>query len=116
MSRSRFVAFVAGMILALTWGASALRAQEPDAAALYRQNCRTCHGLRGTPPQRMTAIYPALKTIGDSAFAARMSTDDVVGVLQHGKGKDMKPFADKLSAAEILAVAKYVRTLGSAAP
>jgi mono/diheme cytochrome c family protein len=116
MKRSTVAAFVAGAILALTWGSAVAAAQEPDGAALYRQSCRTCHGARGTPPARMTAIYPELKTIGDSAFAARMSTDAIVGVLQHGKGKDMKPFAEKLSAAEMLAVAKYVRTLASAAP
>ncbi len=116
MSRSKFAAFVAGTILALTWGASAATAQEPDGAALYRQNCRSCHGAKGTPPARMATIYTTLKPIGDSAFAARMSVDDVVGVLQKGKGKDMKPFADRLSAAEMQAVAKFVRTLASAAP
>lgn len=116
MGRSKFTAFVAGTILVLTWGASAAAAQEPDGAVLYRQNCRSCHGARGTPPARMAAIYPTLKVIGDSAFAARMSVEEVAGVLQKGKGKDMKPFADRLSPAEIQAVAKFVRSLASAAP
>jgi mono/diheme cytochrome c family protein len=103
----------AGVILALGFGSSKALAQTPDGAALYRQNCRSCHGLKGIPPQRMMSVYPSLKAIGDSAFLRTRSVDSIVAVLRHGAGRDMKSFADRLSPAEILAVAKFVKTLVS---
>jgi mono/diheme cytochrome c family protein len=87
----------------------------PDGAALYRQQCRSCHGARGVPPARMLTLYPTLKTLADSSEQAHLTEASIVNVLQHGKGKDMKPFADKMSAAEIAAVAKFVKSLGSPA-
>ena len=103
----------AAVILALGFAPSNALAQTPDGGALYRQNCRSCHGLRGIPPQRMLTVYPSLKAIGDSAFLRTRSVDSIVAVLRHGSGRDMKPFADRLSPAEILAVAKFVKTLAS---
>jgi len=91
-------------------------APEPDGAALYRQQCRSCHGARGVPPARMVTLYPTLKTLADSSLQAHLTTDSIVAVLRHGKGKDMKSFTDKLSPAEILAVARFVKSLGSPAP
>ncbi len=88
---------------------------EPDGAALYRQNCRSCHGARGVPPARMLTIYPTLKTLADSTVQTRMTVDTIVAVLRHGRGKDMKPFADRLSPAEMTAVAKFVKTFASPA-
>jgi mono/diheme cytochrome c family protein len=90
-------------------------ATAPDGAALYRQNCRSCHGARGVAPARMVTLYPTLKNLADSTEQARLTEAAIVAVLQHGKGKDMKPFADRLSAAEIAAVAKFVKTFGSPA-
>ena len=103
----------AAVILALGLGSSNALAQAPDGAALYRQNCRSCHGLKGTPPQRMVAIYPGLKDMGDSAFLRARSVDSIVAVLRNGAGRDMKSFANRLSPAEIAAVAKFVKTLAS---
>ena len=115
----KWTATLAGALLAISLGVSSAAAQaapEPDGAALYRQACRSCHGARGVAPARMIAIYPTLKTLADSGALARLSTDSIVAVLRHGKGKDMKPFADRLSPAEMLAVAKFVKTFGSPAP
>ena len=51
----------------------------------------------------------------DATVLSVRSIDSIVAVLNHGKGKDMKSFKDKLSAAEIAAVAKYVKeTFGGA--
>jgi mono/diheme cytochrome c family protein len=102
-----------GLILALAFGPSNAVAQAPDGAALYRQNCRSCHGLKGVPPQRMVAIYPGLKAINDSAFLRTRSVDSIVSVLRHGAGRDMKPFAGRLSPEEMAAVAKFVKNLPS---
>lgn len=90
-------------------------APEPDGAVLYRQQCRSCHGARGVPPARIVTLYPTLKTLADSARQAQLTADSIVAVLRHGKGKDMKPFADRLSPAEMAAVAKFVKTFGTPA-
>lgn len=95
--------------------AQAPAASEPDGAALYRQQCRSCHGVKGVPPARMVTLYPTLTTLADSTLQKHMTTDSIVAVLRHGRGKDMKAFAERLSPAEILAVAKFVKTLSSAA-
>ncbi len=109
---------VAAALIALPIAATAQQpaaAGEPDGAALYRQNCRSCHGARGVAPARMLTIYPTLKTLADSTLQAHMTVDTIVAVLRHGRGKDMKPFADRLSPAEMTAVAKFVKTFGSPA-
>jgi mono/diheme cytochrome c family protein len=120
-ARLRKVGAVAvGAVLGLCLWTSSAAAQasaasaEPDGAALYRQNCKSCHGAKGVPPARMVTLYPTLKTLADSAEQARLTEQAIIAVLQHGKGKDMKPFTDKLSAAEMAAVAKFVKSLASA--
>jgi mono/diheme cytochrome c family protein len=101
-----------GVAASLTLGARAAAAQTPDGMTVYRQHCRTCHGSTGTPSARMLGLYPKLKTLSDSALMAGLTVDSIVNVVKTGRG-DMKPLADKLSAAEITAVAEYVRTLPS---
>jgi len=115
----RVCTIVAAVMLGVLPSAAAAQtpaaSSEPDGAALYRQNCRSCHGARGVPPARMMTVYPTLKTLADSAEQARLTEAAIVAVLQHGKGKDMKSFTDKLSPAEMAAVAKFVKTFGSPA-
>ena len=59
-------ALVAGTVLALGLGASRAEAQQPDGAALYKQNCRSCHGAQGVPTPRMATLYPKMKSLADS--------------------------------------------------
>jgi mono/diheme cytochrome c family protein len=89
------------------------RAQGPDGAALYREQCRSCHGVVGNPPARARDEYPNIPSLADSAFMARLSEDSIVTVLRRGKGEDMRPFTSKLSAEEMRAVARFVRALPS---
>lgn len=100
------VASGVGLALILTAGTAA--AQEADSASLYRENCRTCHGTVGKPTQRALSQYPKIPTM-DSAFVSARSVDSIVTILTHGKGKDMKSFKDKLTPAQMRAVAEYVR-------
>ena len=112
-------AVAAGAVLGLClWASRAAAHEVADSVgvALYRQQCRSCHGAKGVPPARMVTLYPTLKTLVDSTLQAHLTTDSIVAVLRHGKGKDMKSFTDKLSAAEMLAVARFVKSLGSPAP
>lgn len=104
-------ALVAGSVLALGLGASRAEAQQPDGAAIYKQHCRSCHGAQGVPAQRMLSLYPKLKSLADSTFLASLSTDSIAAVTRSGVG-DMKAYADKLSADEIAAVARFVKSLG----
>jgi mono/diheme cytochrome c family protein len=92
-----------------------LIAQAPDGQAIYKDECRTCHGAAGKPTQRAVSQYKDMPTL-DAAFLRSRSQDSIVAALNHGVGKDMKSFKDKLSPAEIAAVAKYIKdTFGGAA-
>jgi mono/diheme cytochrome c family protein len=106
-------ALVACVLVGGGVGASHLSAQEADGAALYKRNCRSCHGSEGVPSARMLSLYPKLKSFADSAYLATLSVDSIVAITRTGVG-DMKPYADKLSPAEMEAIAQYVRTLASA--
>jgi mono/diheme cytochrome c family protein len=87
-------------------------AQAPDGKALYDENCKKCHGVVGRPPKTMLAKFPKIYTF-DAAFVAARSDDSVVKVLTKGKNEDMVSFKDKLKPDEMMAIAKYVRELGS---
>lgn len=102
-----------GIGLALALASRPIAAQEADSASLYRENCRTCHGTAGKPTQRALSQYPRIPTM-DSAFVSARSVDSIVTILTHGKGKDMKSFKDKLTPAQMRAVAEYVRAMGAA--
>src|SRR5512143_2889756 len=97
-------ALVAGTFLALGLGASRVEAQAPDGAALYRQNCRSCHGAQGVPTARMATLYPKMKSLADSAYLASLSADSIAAVTRDGIG-DMKPYKDTVSADQLAAVA-----------
>ena len=97
------------IVVGLFLTASAVAAQAPDGKALYEKNCRMCHGPLGVAPEAMVKMMGKIPTF-NAAFMASRSDDSVVKVLEHGIGK-MKPYKDKLTAAEMAAVAKYVREL-----
>jgi len=84
-------------------------AQGADGKAVYEANCRKCHGPAGSPSEAIKKMSPKIGTF-DAAFFAKRTDEDLVKQITEGKDK-MKPFKDKLSADEITAVAKYIRTL-----
>jgi mono/diheme cytochrome c family protein len=94
-----------------TCAAPALAAQAPDGQALYREHCKECHGAAGRPTKQARDKYKDVKTL-DAAFLNARSDDSLLAVLKHGAkdGKEMKSFKEKLSAEEMAAVVKYVRT------
>ena len=100
-------------MLAMALGAATAAAQAPDGAALYRQNCRACHGTAGTPSAQIRVVYKRIPSLADPAFQAARSDDSLVAVVTNGVGKDMKPFKGKLSHEETVAVVKYVRGLAA---
>jgi mono/diheme cytochrome c family protein len=97
----------AALFAALVVGARAVATQGPDGAALYKQNCATCHGATGAPAPAMAKAL-GIPTF-DAALLGKVSEDSMVAVLKHGQGKNMKSFKDKLSADQMVAVVKYIR-------
>ncbi|WP_313080031.1 cytochrome D1 domain-containing protein [Pulveribacter sp.] len=90
---------------ALAWLA---QAQAADAPALYQQHCASCHGT-----QRTGLMGPAL--LPESL--ERIRPAEVVRVIQHGRAATQMPgFADQLGAAEIEALAAWVRSPVEPAP
>lgn len=105
---------VAALTMCLTVGTRSAAAQAPaapDGPALYRQYCRSCHGARGKPSAQMSGVYPSLVTLSDSAVQAKLTVDGVAALLTKGNGKEMRPFADRMSQDQLHAVAEFVKTL-----
>lgn len=89
--------------------ATASTQADPPGKAPYEENCRKCHGVRGIAPKTMKAKFPKIATF-DEQFFDKRSPDSIVVILTKGKNQDMKSFKDKLSTAQMVAVAAYIRT------
>ncbi len=106
----------AAVTLAVVLPSSRAAAQvaAPDGAALYGQNCRLCHGLKGAAPQPMIAAFPTLpRSLADTAFLRVRSVDSIVAVIRHGAGRGMPSFLHRLAPEEIVAIARFVKSLRS---
>lgn len=89
--------------------AAAMAAAPPAGAAVFAQNCATCHGADGKGKA-------AFKTpdFTDPKVQASLTVKKIVSTIRNGvKGTTMPAWAGKLSDQEIDAVASYVRSLGS---
>lgn len=83
-------------------------AAAPDGAALYAEHCASCHAT-----SRLGAIGPALipQTLG------RMRGPNLTAVITKGRpATQMAGFADRLSPAQITAIAAYISTPLKAIP
>lgn len=113
MSRMQRVVTMAAAVMLAT-STQSLVAQEPaapapDGKALYEQHCRRCHGATGTPSERMVEMYATLKPLNQ---VTGVSADSIVTLLVAGGTEGMKSYKDKLTAAELKAVADYTLALG----
>jgi mono/diheme cytochrome c family protein len=86
-------------------------AQQPNGEDVFRENCKQCHGINGVPPKREKDKYAKLRTLGDSGFVSRLSTDSIVKIVTKGIDQNMKSFSEKLTPPEITAVAAYIKEL-----
>ena len=77
-----------------------------DGAALWTQNCASCHGKDGSGNTAMG------KKLGVKDYTKSQSFSDAeaTNVIANGKGK-MKAYKGKLSDADIKALVAYVRSL-----
>lgn len=108
MKRSLLLASTFGVMACST---PALQGQQPDGQAIYRNECKSCHGINGVPPARAREQYPKIKALGQDGFVALLTADSIVVILKKGLGKDMKSFTGKLNEMEMAAVAAYIKEL-----
>jgi mono/diheme cytochrome c family protein len=79
-------------------------AAKVDAVELYKTNCQACHG-----PDGNSVLQPLSFTDPEWKHGTRLQ--DIVKVITEGvEMTPMLPFKEKLSKAEILALAKLVRS------
>ena len=79
-------------------------AQSNDTANLYRINCQMCHGPGGK------ALIPEMAFVGRPKWKHGTRVSDMIKVITEGvPGTPMLPFKSKFTAAQIRALAHYVR-------
>ena len=84
--------------------------QDPNGAALYSDECKSCHGKRGKGDGRAAKdLDPKPTDITEADFLAN-ATDSAMGVAIRDGAEGMDP--TELNGAEIDAVIQYVRKLG----
>ena len=94
---------------ALVLAASLYAADQPDAAAIFKQKCSMCHGPDGKG-------FAAIKTpdFTDPKVQSAITDKEMITIIKEGKkGTAMAPFADKLKDDEIEALVKFIRSLNS---
>ena len=101
--RTRFATLLC-VLFALVVPFSALAAD--DGAAVYKTKCSPCHGADGSGNTPMGKKVAA-KALG-SPEVQKQTDEQLQKVIASGKGK-MPAFADKLSAAQITELVKFVR-------
>lgn len=87
------------------------RAQEPDGKQLYLKNCKRCHGVLGEPTKDAIREDDKIPRLSDPVFYTKHTDKELFKSIKEGKGRNMKPFADKMTDAEIQAVVQYIHTL-----
>jgi mono/diheme cytochrome c family protein len=84
-----------------------------DAGANWSQNCASCHGKDGSGSTMMGKKLN-IKDYRDAKVQAAFSDDEAERAIKEGvktNGKEtMKPFASKLSDAEIKALVTHIRS------
>ena len=96
---------VISVIVAIVFASSGA-AFGADGAALWAQNCASCHGKDGSGATTMGKKLAVKDYSKDQGFSDAEATN----VIKNGKGK-MKAYKDKLSDADVKALVAYVRSL-----
>lgn len=88
--------------------ASAVGFAQAGGEAIYKANCQSCHGASGTPNPSMAKMM-GIKPASDPEYK-KASADEMFNAVKNGKGK-MKPFAGKLTDAQIKESVTFFRSL-----
>jgi mono/diheme cytochrome c family protein len=105
---------VTATLLCLAAAPRLASAADPDARALFLENCATCHGEKGDADTDLGAKYMA-QDFTSPDFKEKFNPAKAKKVITNGvKKTKMKAWKGKLSPAEIDALSKYVMTFPAA--
>jgi cytochrome c553 len=83
-----------------------------DSLEDWVNNCQACHGAQGAGDgPAAIAFNPKPANFTDAGFQASRSDDELIASITEGKG-GMPSFSSQLTAAQIGALVRYIRTLG----
>lgn len=99
--------------LVLSLPAAALAEAAPPAKALYARRCAGCHGADGRADTKPGKKYKMANLAGP-AWPRAWSREKIRAVIAEGVPGQMPAWREKLSDAEIDALAGYVLTLSAA--
>jgi mono/diheme cytochrome c family protein len=98
---------VAAVSLTKGMGAGSV-VQKSTAAATYQSQCAKCHGEDGKGIESL----PGIPNFADASWQAQHTDKELSDAISGGKGI-MPPYKDKLSAAEITALVKHIRSFAA---
>lgn len=99
------------LFAALTFIAASSAFAEVDAPAIWKSKCKGCHGDTGKADTKKGKEYK-VEDLTIAKWQDKHTDDDIKKGITEGVPKTkMKGFKDKLSAEEIDALVKHVRTL-----
>jgi cytochrome c553 len=107
---------VAATLVAVFFASPVLAADAPDAAKLWTKNCQTCHGADGKGKTK-AGEKAKVRDLTAADVKSGLTRQKAIDAMKNGvKEKDsdklaMKSYADKLSDAEIQALADYTLAL-----
>lgn len=108
-----FIAALLLLFLAFSFAGKRLFAEgavKIDAIKIYRNNCQKCHGEDGRRTTRGKAL--GAPDFTDVNWQASISDSEILAAITNGKNK-MPSCKGELTAKEIMAVGKYVRSFAS---
>ena len=95
---------VTGALLLLAAGAQA----QNDAKELYLNKCAACHGPDGAGK---TIMGKKLKVADVRTLVPKHSAEEMITVVQNGKGDSMKAYSKDFNKDQIKALVEYFRNL-----
>jgi cytochrome c553 len=103
------------LVASLTLGATVARSEDApagDVAALWKKNCASCHGEDGKG-QTKAGKQKKVSDLTNPEVRAKFDRDKMIKTVKEGvkddEGKDrMKPYAEKLSDAEIASLVDHI--------
>lgn len=104
------------VLLACAGCNSSIAGGEADGAKIFAEACATCHGASGRPPQSMV-VGLGVKDLTAPEFRARATVALVEHQVRNGSQNTKMPAftPDRLTDAQVRAVANFVLTLGAEA-
>lgn len=86
------------------------RADEPEAPPTWKKTCALCHGKLGRP--NPTLAKKGVHDLSDPDWQRRTADEAIAEAIRKGRpGTLMSAYEDRLSAEEIAALVRFIRTL-----